>query len=64
MKMRAVTVEKSSPKMMVLAMGPHTTDFPPIPRAVGRSPAMVVREVRMIGLSRVTDASMIAWPVL
>jgi len=64
MKISAVMVEKTSPKMMVLAMGPQTTDSPPMPRAVGVSPAIVVREVRMIGLSLVTEASMTACRVL
>ncbi len=49
----AVSVEKIRPKMMVLAIGPHTTEVPPIPIAVGRSPTMVVSEVSRIGRIRV-----------
>ncbi len=43
--------------MIVFAIGCQTTDAPPRPIAVGRSPAMVVREVSMIGLRRVPAAS-------
>ena len=62
MKISAVKVEKINPKMMVLAMGPQTTDLPPKPRAVGRSPEMVVILVRRMGRSRVTAASFTARP--
>jgi hypothetical protein len=57
-------VEKIKPKIMVLAIGPQTTERPPIPIAVGNSPAMVVSEVRIIGLKRVADALRTASKVL
>jgi hypothetical protein len=60
MRKRAVEVEKTSPNMMVLAMGPQTTDFPLIPAAVVRRPAIVVRDVRRIGRSLVVPASTMA----
>ncbi len=58
--MSAVRVENTSPKIMVLAIGPQITDVPPRPIAVGRRPAMVVTEVRTIGRSRVVAPSMTA----
>ena len=53
-------VEKMRPKIMVLAIGPHTADSPPKASAVGVRPAIVVIEVRRMGLSRVPAASMTA----
>ena len=49
-------MEKRSPKIIVLAIGPQTTDTPPSPRAVGRRPAIVVSEVKTIGRKRVPAA--------
>ena len=46
-------MEKIRPKIIVLAIGPQTTDVPPKPIAVGMSPAIVVTEVRRIGLNLV-----------
>jgi len=59
---RVVNVEKMRPKIIVLAIGPQTTDSPPRPSAVGTSPAMVVREVSRIGRRRVTAALVTAGP--
>ena len=53
---KAVNVENTRPKMMVLAIGPQITDLPPRPRAVGVVPAMVVSDVRRIGRRRVDAA--------
>lgn len=57
-------VEKINPKIMVLAIGPQTTERPPIPTAVGNRPAMVVSEVRIIGRNRVDEALSTASKVL
>jgi len=54
-------VEKIRPKIIVPDMGLHTTDFPPIPTAVGSKLAMVVREVSRIGRRRVPAAGYVGY---
>ena len=53
-------MEKRSPKIMVEDIGFQTGDSPPNPIAMGRSPPIVVMEVRIIGLNLTVLASMTA----
>ena len=46
---------------MVLAIGPQTTDLPPMPNAVGSNPAIVVIDVNITGLNLVAAASITAY---
>ena len=45
-------VEISKPNRITLANGAHIPDDPPIPNAIGNKPAIVVKDVRIIGLRR------------
>ena len=49
---RVSKVAQAKPKKMVLAMGAQISDLPPRPTIMGKTPNMVVIEVRMIALSR------------
>ena len=49
---RVRRVAHAKPKKIVLAMGAQISDFPPRPIIMGKTPDMVVIEVRMIALSR------------
>ena len=49
---RVRRVAQPNPKKMVLAMGAQISDFPPRPIIMGKTPNMVVIEVRIIALSR------------
>ncbi|MEE9571562.1 MAG: hypothetical protein V3W20_00775 [Candidatus Neomarinimicrobiota bacterium] len=46
-------VDINKPNSITLASGAHIPDDPPIPNAMGNKPAMVVRDVRIIGLRRI-----------
>ena len=48
-------VDTSSPNIIVDAIGAHVVESPPRPKAIGRSPAIVVTDVNTIGRSRVTE---------
>jgi len=52
MMKRVKKVAQAKPKKMVLAMGAQVSDLPPRPIIMGKTPNMVVIEVRMIALSR------------
>jgi hypothetical protein len=45
-------VAHPSPKKMVLAMGAQISDLPPRPIIIGKTPNMVVMEVKMMALRR------------
>ncbi len=45
-------VEINRPNNITFAKGAHIPDDPPIPKAIGNKPAVVVSDVRMIGLRR------------
>ena len=49
---RVSKVAQAKPKKMVLAMGAQISDLPPRPIIMGKTPDMVVIEVRMIALNR------------
>ena len=49
---RVKMVAQPNPKKMVLAMGDQMSDFPPRPIIMGKTPDMVVMEVRMMARKR------------
>ena len=49
---RVSKVAQPKPKKIVLAMGAQISDLPPRPIIMGKTPDMVVIEVRMIALNR------------
>ena len=49
---RVRRVAMPRPKKIVLAMGAQISDLPPRPIAIGKTPNIVVIEVRMIALNR------------
>ncbi len=49
---RVKKVAQAKPKKMVLAIGAQISDFPPRPIIIGKTPDMVVTEVKIMGLKR------------
>jgi len=49
---RVRKVAQAKPKKMVLAIGAQISDLPPRPIIIGKTPNMVVTEVRIIALNR------------
>lgn len=49
---RVKRVAQAKPKKMVLAMGAQISDSPPRPIIIGKTPNIVVIEVRIIALNR------------
>lgn len=58
------TVAVQSPVTNVMAMLPHTFEYSGIPKAIGKSPNVVVNVVRRIGRRRVLVANKSAWRLL
>ena len=52
-------VENKSPNKITFAKGAHISDCPPIPKANGTKPEIVVKDVRIMGLSLNLPASTI-----
>lgn len=57
MTKRVIKVATKSPQIMVLAMGAQVSDSPPNPIPIGKSPQIVVIEVRRIGRRRTRPES-------
>ena len=53
-------VATNSPKTMLVATGPRKSDLPPSPAANENRPAMVVRDVIRLGMTRRLAAYMMA----
>ena len=57
-------LEKASPQTIAVATGPHISDSPPSPSASDDNPAIVVKVVINIGMTRRRAAYIVAWVML